>query len=176
MTIRYEFLTENEFPRAHAAFACYDLQPDSFVAKNLASSALDIRVLDKPGVQAFKTQVDWQPSWEHSFAGMDRIPDTLVRLGAFSGDQCVGLLVFYPLLRWVMSLVVIKTFRRQRVASTLLKRLMAELPEGVNTVKINNINKSDRASLAFFEKAGAEWVIDQFEMEYRLKEKKNRPL
>jgi GNAT superfamily N-acetyltransferase len=152
-------------------FACYDLKPGSFVSNNPASGALDVQVLDKPSVQAFKTAVDWQPSWEHSFAGMDRIPDTLIRLGAFSGDQCVGVLVFYPLLQWIMSLVVIKPFRRQGVASSLLKTFMADLPVGVDTVKINNIDKSDKASLAFFENAGAEWVIDQFEMEYRFREK-----
>jgi len=52
----------------------------------------------------------------------------------------------YPLLRWIMSLVVLRDFRRKAVASCLLRALMANLPEGVDIVKINN--------------------IDQFEMEY----------
>jgi ribosomal protein S18 acetylase RimI-like enzyme len=110
---------------------------------------------------------DWQPSWENSFDAMDRIPDELIRLGAFKGDRCVGILVFYPLLQWIMSLVVSKDFRRQGVASALLNELMADLPEAVDKVKINNIDHSDKVMRAFFEKAGAEWVIDQFEMEYR---------
>jgi hypothetical protein len=45
-----------------------------------------------------------------------------------------------------MSLVVLKDFRRKAVASCLLRALMANLSEGVDIVKINN--------------------IDQFEMEY----------
>jgi hypothetical protein len=44
---------------------------------------------------------------------------------------------------------------------------MADLPGHADLVKINNIDHSDKALLAFFEKAGAKWVIDQYEMEYR---------
>jgi len=148
-------------------FACYDLLPGSFVAENLASGAFEVRAINNHKVQEFKTQVDWQPSWEASFAGMDRIPDELIRLGAFKADQCVGILVFYPLLQWLMSLVVIRDFRHQGVASALLKALMADLPESVDKLKIINIDHADKAMLAFFEKAGAQWVIDQFEMEYK---------
>ena len=148
-------------------FACYDLLPGSFVERSLADSTFEVRTIDKPSVQGFKQLADWQPSWENSFSAMERIPDELIRLGAFKGDRCVGMLVFYPLLQWIMSLVVSRDFRRQGVASTLLKALMADLPGGVDKVKINNIDHSDKAMRAFFEKAGADWVIDQFEMEYR---------
>lgn len=148
-------------------FACYDLIAGSFSAENLVGGAFEVRIIDKSKVQEFKTLVDWQPSWEHSFAGMDRIPDELISLGAFSGDQCVGVLVYYPLLQWIMCLVVKQEFRRQGVASSLLKDLMERLPDSTDTVKINNIDRSDKATLAFFEQAGASLVIDQYEMEYK---------
>lgn len=148
-------------------FACYDLQPGSFAEENLSCGDFEVREIDKTEVLEFKNQVDWQPSWENSFSGMDRIGDELIRLGAFRGDQCLGIMVFYPLLRWVMSLVVIQGFRRQAVASTLMRALMKDLPHGVDVVKINNIDLSDKNMLAFFERAGAVHVIDQFEMEYR---------
>ena len=148
-------------------FACYDLHPGSFTEENLACGDFEVREINKTKVLEFKNQVDWQPSWENSFSGMNRIEDELIRLGAFRGDQCVGILVFYPLLRWVMGLVVIHDFRRQAVASTLMRALMKDLPRGVDVVKINNIDLSDKAMPAFFEKAGAVHVIDQFEMEYR---------
>lgn len=148
-------------------FACYDLLPNSFAVGNCADSVFEVRVIDKPKVREFESLVDWQPSWEHSFAGMDRIANDLVRLGAFRADQCVGILVYYPLLQWIMCLVVMQGFRRKGVASSLLKALMEDLPEAVDAVKINNIDRSDKAMLAFFERAGATLVIDQFEMEYR---------
>ncbi len=151
-------------------FACYDLLKSSYIVENSVVSVFEVRDIENPGVQEFETLVDWQPSWEHSFAGMDRIADNLISLGAFSGGQCVGILVYYPLLQWIMCLVVLPDFRRRGVASSLLKALMEDLPEAVDTVKINNIDRSDKAMLAFFEKAGATLVIDQFEMEYRFHE------
>lgn len=148
-------------------FACYDLLPASFVANKPVCDVFEVRIIDRPTVQEFKTLVDWEPSWENSFSGMDRIQDELIRLGAFKGQQCVGILVFYPLLHWIMSLVVARDFRHQGVASSLLKALIADLPENIDKVKIPNIDLSDKTMLAFFEKAGAKHEIDQFEMEYR---------
>ena len=147
-------------------FACYDLLPGSYVAAKPATITFEVRTIDKAMVQDFKALVGWQPSWENSFAGMNRIEDKLIRLGAFNGDQCVGILVFYPLLRWIMSLVVVEDFRRRGVASALMAALMADLPDHTDLVKINNIDHSDKVMLAFFEKAGAKWVIGQYEMEY----------
>jgi len=151
-------------------FACYDLLPGSFAADGLAAGGFEVRVVDQATVQAFSTQTDWQPSWENSFTGMGRIRDELTRLGAFNDGQCVGVLVFYPLLQWIMCLVVKQGYRRRGVASALLKSLMEDLrlPEGTDRVKINNIDHSDTAMRAFFEKTGADWVIDQYEMEYLL--------
>jgi ribosomal protein S18 acetylase RimI-like enzyme len=151
-------------------FACYDLPPEAFVAGALPGTDVEVREIDRPTVQSFSEDADWQPSWENSFAGMDRIPDELVRLGAFAGGRCVGILVYYPLLQWIMCLLVKRDARRQGVASTLLKTLMADLrlPPGTDKVKINNIDHSDTALRAFFEGAGAQWVIDQFEMEFSL--------
>jgi ribosomal protein S18 acetylase RimI-like enzyme len=149
-------------------FACYDLLRDSFVAKNPEGSMFEVREVDKNRVQEFETLVDWQPSWENSFAGMDRIADDLIRLGAFNGNHCVGILVYYPLLQWLMCLVVKKDFRRKGVASSLLSSLMESLPGDTDRVKINNIDRSDAALLAFVKQSGASHVIDQFEMEYKL--------
>ena len=65
-----------------------------------------------------------------------------------------------------MSLVVVEDFRRRGVASALMTALVADLPDHTDLVKINNIDHSDKVMLAFFEKAGATWVIGQYEMEY----------
>ena len=151
-------------------FACYDLLRASYVERDSDDGTIDMREIDKSGVREFEHLVDWQPSWENSFAGMDRIPDELIRLGAFSGEECAGVLVYYPLLQWVMCLVVKKGFRRRGVASMMLKKLMDSLPEETDTVKINNIDRSDKATLALLEHVGAKHVIDQFEMEYRISE------
>ena len=148
-------------------FACYEYLSDTFARNWLTNTSFDIRAISKDKVQEFKSLVDWNPSWENSFTGMDRIEDGLIRLGAYQGDQCVGMLVFYPLLRWVMSLVVLKGFRRQGIASSLMKALVADLPAGVDIVKIVNVDRSDKVMLSFCESAGPPELIDQYEMEYK---------
>lgn len=152
-------------------FACYDMMRESFVAKEPADKPFEVRVIDKAQVREFSDQTDWEPSWENSFAGMNRIQDELIRLGAFGGGECLGILVYYPLLQWIMCLLVKKGFRRKGVASVLLKALWDRLPEGEDRVKINNIDRSDKATLALLEQAGAHHVIDQYEMEFRLFER-----
>lgn len=148
-------------------FACYEYLPGVFDKDKFTATPVEVRAVSKARVQEFKSLVDWQPSWENSFAGMHRIEDKMIRLGAFKGEQCVGILVFYPLLRWVMSLVVLKNFRRQGIASSLMKALVADLPEGVDIVKVVNVDRSDKAMLSFCESAGPSDLIDQYEMEYR---------
>jgi GNAT superfamily N-acetyltransferase len=150
-------------------FACYDLLPEAFAAGALPGSDVEVCEIDRPTVQSFGDKADWQPSWENSFAGMDRIPDELVRLGAYEAGRCVGILVYYPLLQWIMCLLVEKEARHRGVASTLLKALIADLqlPPGTDRVRINNIDHVDTGMRALLEKAGARWAIDQYEMECR---------
>lgn len=148
-------------------FACYDLVPALLNADKIPDCPFQVKTIDQDTVRTFKYAVDWQPSWENSFSGMDRIRDTLIRLGAFDGDQCIGILVYYPLLSWIMSLVVRKEFRRQGAASCLMKSLMANLPDGIEKLGINNVDRSDKGMMAFFMEAGCRWVVDQYEMEYK---------
>ena len=146
-------------------FACYTLLTESFTPAKSSGVNFDVRVIDKADVQSYKTLVDWHPSWENSFSGMDRIGDTLIRLGAFHEDRLVGVLVYYPLLNWLMSLVVDGAYRRQGIASRLLESLLERIPKELDKIKITNVDRSDGAMLSFFEKSGAAWEIDQYEMD-----------
>ena len=147
-------------------FACLDLSPDDFKPVKQAGRQLDIKTIDRSVIESFVSQVDYQPSWEISFAGMQRIEDDLICLGAFDENRCVGIVVYYPLLQWLMSLVVVSDSRRMGVASSLMEALLLCLPEGADKVKVINIDHGDLGMLEFMEKAGAQHVINQFEMKY----------
>ena len=69
----------------------------------------------------------------------------------------------------LIILVVASEHRRRGVESLLLSALMQDLPANVNKVKVNNIDHSGTGMRQFVENAGAEWVIDQYEMKYRLR-------
>ena len=149
MAIRYRHLDEDGFAQAHAtmvaAFADYQLDMSYMTA-------------ERSWLRNLKSGVQYDCS-----------------VAAFDGDRMVGF-TFVGLDQWRgepaafdAGTGIIPGYRGQGVASVLLKALMAELrlPDGTDSVKINNIDRSDETMLGLVEKAGADWVIDQYEMEYR---------
>ncbi len=127
-----------------------------------------IKSITMETLQTFASEVDWIPSWENSFACMHRIPDDLIRMGAYDDDQCVGVIAFCPRLDWIMSLVVQKDFRRKGVGKSLIARLLKEICSQTQKVSVLNIDASDLNMQKLFTEMGFEFVIGQHEMEYGL--------
>ncbi|MDJ0764698.1 MAG: GNAT family N-acetyltransferase [Myxococcota bacterium] len=147
---------------------CFILGRQSVRVDTGALHPWEIRAVDKPAVSRFEQLTDWQPSWENSFAAIARIEDDLVMLGAFDGNDCVGILVYYPTLNWIMSLVVAPGRRRQGVATALVHRLVADLADGLEALKLINVLHEDTGMRAFLHQTGFEFQIDQYEMAYPL--------
>jgi ribosomal protein S18 acetylase RimI-like enzyme len=149
-------------------FACFDITLDQ-LDPNLGSHC-DLGVLpvaaDK--VMQFRSQVAWVPSWENGFSAMSRVQDDLICLGAFEGQKCVGVVAYYTVLNWIMTVIVSPGYRRRGVASKLLGSLLANLVDQQTVVKINNVDASDVHMIAALEKAGFRRVVDQYEMELPL--------
>ena len=88
--------------------------------------------------------------------------------GAFEDEACVGLLIYYPLINWITTLVVKRDRRRRGVGSALLEQFARERPGGPSVVKLVNIEHTDEATLSLLQKAGCEPLVRQFEMELKL--------
>jgi ribosomal protein S18 acetylase RimI-like enzyme len=127
-----------------------------------------IRPARREDVLGLADQLDWPPSWENSLSSIQRIPDTVLAFGAHSDHFLVGTIVYYPLLNWIVNLVVHRDFRRRGVGSRLLGHLLAHLPPRVQSVKLVNVQGDDRATIGFLEKAGFRRYVQQFEMEMEL--------
>jgi ribosomal protein S18 acetylase RimI-like enzyme len=95
---------------------------------------------------------------------MARTPDQLLILGAFDQDRCVGVIVYSPLLNWIMTLVVRRSHRRRGIGTALVGSLAERLPEGLAEVKLLNVDHSDEGMLTFLERLDFDHWIDQFEM------------
>jgi ribosomal protein S18 acetylase RimI-like enzyme len=147
-------------------FDCFQLKLENFKAPRQKSPRFTIQAVDKDILSFFSQQTDWHPSWENSFSSIRRIPDEVRLYGAFSGKQCIGLLVYYPGLDWLMSLVVVKAYRRQGAASQLLAHCRHELPENKTIIKAINIEPGDTAMSNLLNKFAFELYVNQFEMEY----------
>jgi ribosomal protein S18 acetylase RimI-like enzyme len=117
---------------------------------------------------AFRESLDWEPSWENSFSAVGRIPDEVWLFGAVADAKPMGILVYYPLLNWIMTLAVKKAYRRKGVATSLLTHFLKHLKQSKperETVKLLNVDRSDAGMLAFLARRGFRLFISQYEME-----------
>jgi ribosomal protein S18 acetylase RimI-like enzyme len=147
---------------------CFELKLDEFKFGAEASGAFKITPVDKTRLLSLQDHLDWPPSWETSYAAIGRIPDELVMLGAFEGGRCVGSLAYYPLLNWIVNLVVDRDYRRRGVAAGLLRELVTRWRPDQNTIRLNNVDHSDSAMIGLLQKAGFQLFASQYEMELTL--------
>jgi len=142
---------------------CYELPLSEWRPLSDAQT-WEIRPIDREQISTFRSHVDWHPSWENSFTSINRIPDKIVAFGAFDGSECVGEIVYYPLLNWSVSLVVSKNYRRQGIATALLTHFLAQLDPAIGTVRLTNVDHSDVVMAAFFTSRGFRVFTTQYEM------------
>jgi ribosomal protein S18 acetylase RimI-like enzyme len=144
--------------------ACFKLQVDETIFASEPPAGIEVRDIERALVTRFDTEADWQPSWENDFAAIERIPDQLLIFGAFDGDRCVGVIVYSPVLNWIMTLLVRRTHRRRGIGTALVRALVERLPEGLSEIKLQNVDRSDGGMLTFLERLGFDNWIDQYEM------------
>lgn len=142
---------------------CYEL-PLSEWKPPLDAQIREIRPIDREQIATFRSHCDWHPSWENSFTSINRIPDKIVAFGAFDGSDCVGEIVYYPLLNWIVSLVVSKNHRREGIATALLSHFLAQLDPAIGTVRLTNVDHSDEVMATFFTSRGFRVFTTQYEM------------
>lgn len=135
--------------------------------KNQGQKAENLRIqpLKKDRLASFQEFLDWPPSWENSFAALNRIPDELTLLSAENADGPCGLLAYYPGLNWIMCLAVAKTMRRRGIAAALLDFLQQEVQSTVPQVKLVNVLHTDAGAIRFLSRMGFAKFAGQYEME-----------
>jgi ribosomal protein S18 acetylase RimI-like enzyme len=133
---------------------CFELNLDKAKFSVNDVELIEIRPIDKEELELCKDFLDWQPSWETSFASIKRIPDKVFLFGARYKGELVGLLVYYPALNWIMCIAVKKSCRRKGIATMLVKHLSDHLRDKVSSVKLINVQHSDEGTINFLKKVG----------------------
>jgi len=128
-------------------------------------NGLQIQSVQKDQLSPFQAFLDWPPSWENSFAAIQRIPDELVLLSAVHENRPGGLLAYYPGLNWIMCLAVDKSLRRTGIATDLLSSLIEKIQDKVPLVKLLNVLHTDDGTIQFLSRMGFEKYTSQYEME-----------
>lgn len=150
------------------AFNCFHADPADIKLPGSGRLDISVREVGKTQLKSASKILDWQPSWENSTTSLQRIPDELIVLGAYKNKDLIGLLAYYPLIRWINLLAVNKAFRRMGIASKLLKYLIENVNPSINEIKAINVDSSDIAMNSFLLKVGFKQVISQYEMRKRL--------
>ncbi|UCD62852.1 MAG: GNAT family N-acetyltransferase [Candidatus Zixiibacteriota bacterium] len=145
-------------------FDCLGLDRSTFSLDGPPKVSIEVRPVPQNQVTPFGEFADWQPSWENSFAAIARIPDEVIINGAFADGRPIGLLAYYPLLNWIMSLVVKKEYRRKGIATALLSDFVANFDGDVSQINLVNVERTDTAMLAFLERMGFKLYTSQYEM------------
>ncbi len=149
-------------------FDCFQLKLEALSANGQAAGAIDVQAIERADLPLYADCLDWQPSWENSFAAIRRIPNEVLLLGAHYAGERAGVLVYYPTLNWIMCLAVDRPYRRKGIASALLHALKKRLGGGVSLVKMIAVEHADSGMLRFLKQAGFERYTALYEMRMEL--------
>ncbi|UCC73154.1 MAG: GNAT family N-acetyltransferase [Gemmatimonadota bacterium] len=146
---------------------CFELSLESFNHRRDGEAVARARVrsVGRDHLALFQDALDWQPSWENSFASIRRIPDEVRLYEADFAGQPAGLLAYYPLLNWIMTVVVRRPYRRQGVGSLLVGHLVERIKDRESSVKLLNVQRDDDGMQTFLTGLGFHRYVSQFEME-----------
>ena len=120
-----------------------------------------IRIVDTPDWELFKSFWDGDPSWQNSIDAVERVANDRVVVCAYVDEKCVGYGVAFKPWASLMQLAVAPAHRRKCIGSGILSALQAEVSE---SLKVSNIDEGLRGTLAFYEANGFRMVLEQFEM------------
>jgi ribosomal protein S18 acetylase RimI-like enzyme len=153
-------------------FDCFQVRVDALRANGRPAAAIEVQAIERADLRLYAGCLDWQPSWENSFAAIERIPDEVLLLGARYAGKRAGALVYYPTLSWIMCLAVERPYRRRGIASALLRALKVKMVERLDNsaplVKVIGVEHADGGMLCFLRQAGFEQYTALYEMKMEL--------
>ena len=127
-----------------------------------AVAGLRIRSIPLNDRERMTAMWDFEPSWQNSFAAIDRCIEDFIVLGAFIDEHLVGYGVVEPSSGDISQVAVDRNYRRKGIGCTLLKELSGYIRH--ENIKILNSEKSDAGFTHFAEANGIPYLGSQYEM------------
>ncbi len=149
-------------------FDCLRLDLDDIVVPRAAEEDVEIRPVDRDRLSTFADALDWPPSWENNFASIRRIPDQVLLYEASRDRRPAGLLVYYPGLSWIMTVLVKRSHRRQGIGSRLVGHLIEGIRDRESDVRVVNVQRDDQGMQSLLTGLGFRRYVSQYEMELQL--------
>ena len=124
---------------------------------------VEIRDMEIPDWELFRTFWDGDPSWQNSADAVERSRKIKRILGAYSDGKCVGYIVFSSKFGRAAQLAVDRDHRHRGIGSALVRAMQAETAEGFS-MQVINIDKSLTTAMNFLKNRGFYERLSQHEM------------
>jgi ribosomal protein S18 acetylase RimI-like enzyme len=118
---------------------------------------VEIRRVETPEWELFKSFWDGYPSWQNSIDAVERVANERVVVCAYVDEKCVGYGVAFRPGASLMQLAVAREYRRRGIGASVVSALQREVSD---SLKVNNVDEGR----GFYEAMGFEMVLEQFEM------------
>ena len=105
---------------------------------------------------------DFSPSWQNSFAAIERTPDSFKILGTFDDNTIIGYVIFEPSSGDISQLAVHPSHRRKGIGSKFLSEAI-QLIE-ISSIKLINSDLSCKSITAFLKSFSIQPTGKQYEM------------
>ncbi len=150
--------------RTTREFDCFRQKKNDIncVIENKRISPIERAPVEFASIADAFTFFDFSPSWQNSMESIERAGSDLVCLGAFVANELVGYCVFDPLTGDLSQIAVSQPFRRQGIASRLLRDMIKRTKS--DGIKVLNVISSCHPMAAFLNKSNLKMTGKQFEM------------
>jgi len=108
---------------------------------------------------------DISPTWQNSNNVLDTLKNTNMSLGAYINNELVGYVIYNPNSKRLQQIAISKHFRQEKIASTLIWKLIAEYGSSLSII---NVDKSSESINTFLQKIGFKKTLEQLEMKLQL--------
>jgi len=108
---------------------------------------------------------DFKPSWQNSFASINRFSDHFISLGVFEGNTIIGYCVFEPATGDITQIAVDREYRRKGIGTLLFQKILESLQS--DAIKIINTDIRCTSITAFL----ASWHLEPAGKQYEMVKK-----
>lgn len=126
---------------------------------------LEIKKLQDYNWSLMQSFWDISPTWQNSNNVVNELRNTNISLGGYIENQLVGYIIYNPNNKRLHQIAISKNFRRQKIASTLLWKLIEKYGSDLSII---NVDKSSKPVNTFLQKIGLEKNLEQLEMKLEL--------
>jgi len=129
------------------------------------NDTLEIKKLQDYNWSLMQSFWDISPTWQNSNNIVNELRNTNISLGGYIENQLVGYIIYNPNNKRLQQIAISKNFRRQKIASTLIWKLIEEHGSALSII---NVDKSSKPVNTFLLKIGLEKNLEQLEMKLEL--------